>query len=98
MEEIQQIKNIEIAEKQLNKILNISKKEKDNPEFPFSLRYSQIITEIKDLKEKKDILNKRINCEHKNTTGLEWVGSGSHRDYYKNICKDCGKVIDEYRD
>lgn len=40
----------------------------------------------------------QMSCEHKNTTGMIYVGHDSHHKYYKDSCKECGLTMDSYEE
>ena len=66
--------------------------------------YISEYNEIQNLIDKqKRIINKKISdletfslCEHKDITEEDWKGNDSHKDYYEDRCKSCGKIMKEY--
>jgi hypothetical protein len=50
----------------------------------------------KNLISTLEMLQKHSLCEHANILKDQWDGHDSHKDYYKDVCNDCGKIMREY--
>lgn len=49
-----------------------------------------------EINEKIELLKKYSLCSHTNIKLDDWYGNDSHKDYYQDICRDCGKQIRTY--
>ncbi len=55
-----------------------------------------ISKEVTSAKEDIELQKKYSLCKHSNLNKDVFTGSDSHKDYYEDNCKDCGKTIKEY--
>lgn len=75
----------------LKKIL----KELENYQIPLKIKYS-IEEYIQNLESEIKMLEKHSLCTHFIIKEGVLDGNDSHKDYYKDVCDSCGKVIKQY--
>lgn len=54
---------------------------------------SDVKQEIDEIEKEKNTYFKEQNCQHIKTTGLQYDGHDSHKDYFVDKCLSCGAEV-----